>query len=58
MSKDPVWIIILTLLGCVKRITGNTSVSSLTDVSGIVRFSVFAILTCFVIDSTIRAGYG
>lgn len=54
MSKDPAWMMILMLLGYVERITGNSSLSSLTDVSDTVRFSVFAILTCLVIESPIR----
>lgn len=45
MSKDPVWIMILVVSGCVDRMVSNISVSSLTDVSVKVRFWVFAILT-------------
>lgn len=38
---------------CVDRITSNSPVSSLTDVSAIVRFSAFA-FTCLVMGSPIR----
>lgn len=48
MSKDPVWIITLILLGRTVRIASNRPVSSSTDVSSIVRFSVFASFTCFI----------
>lgn len=49
-SKDPAWIIILVLLGCVESLTCNSFVSFLTDGSAVVRFSVFAILTCLVLE--------
>lgn len=48
------WILILILLGCVGTITGSRSVSSVTDVSARVRFSIFSILTCMVLESQIR----
>lgn len=37
---------------------GSSSVSSLTDASLMVRFSVFAILTCLVIESPLRVVSG
>ena len=39
--------------GCVDRMVDKISISSLTDVSEKVIFSVFAILTCCVIESPI-----
>ena len=58
ISKYPAWLIILILLGCVERITGNSPVSSLTDVSARVRFAEFAILTCLFTESPIRTVSG
>ena len=52
MSKDPVCIIMFISVGCVERIVGNISVSSLTDVLSKVWLSVLAIFT--FIESPIR----
>jgi len=47
MAKDPVWIIIFRFLRVVRIVVSSSS----TDVSSKLRFSVFAIFTCLIMES-------
>lgn len=53
MLKEPVWMMVLMLLGCVDKTVGNISFSSCT-VLATVKFSVVPFLTRLVVDSPVK----